>query len=416
MAKAMTGPDSIRHNSHILNIRPAARSLVTRMDAQIRALAPQKPLYVFDADRLAQSYRRFCAYFGGDVAYAVKCNPHPAVLQVLAEEGIAAFDVASIGEIRAARAANPQAKLFFMHPVKAPEAIAEAYHEYGVRAFVLDHVDELYKILRATELAQDLELFVRLGLPKNGKAALDFSSKFGALPEEAAKLLQACRPVCCKLGLAFHVGTQNSDTGAYARAVGVAAEVMRAADVAVDVLDLGGGFPARYLERTPSLNAIFREIHSAVMLHGLQHIQLMAEPGRVLVADCMSLIVRVEQRRGDLLYINDGVYGGLFDAGPSLRWRYPVRRIARDDGQAESGMTTAFRFAGPTCDSIDMMDGPFMLPDEIKAGDWIEIKQAGAYSQCLRTDFNGFGEAGFLVINTSTRRPVKPVKQRKRTK
>ncbi|TNE30178.1 MAG: type III PLP-dependent enzyme [Alphaproteobacteria bacterium] len=413
MAKAM---DDIRQTSPLLNARPAARVSVPRVDAQIKALAPQQPLYVFDAARLAQSYRRFAASFGGEIAYAVKCNPHPAVLEVLAAEGIAAFDVASLAEIRAARAAAPQAKLFFMHPVKAPEDIAAAYHDYGVRAFVLDHVDELYKILRATELAQDLELFVRLGLPKNGKAALDFSSKFGALPEEAAALLQACRPVCRKLGLAFHVGTQNTDTGAYARAVAVAAGVIATADVSVDILDLGGGFPARYLERTPSLPAIFHEIRSALLLHNLQHMQLMAEPGRALVADCMSLIVRVEQRRGDLLYINDGVYGGLFDAGPSLRWRYPVRRIARDGGQTESGVTTAFRFAGPTCDSIDMMEGPFILPDEIKAGDWIEIKQAGAYSQCLRTDFNGFGAAGFLVLNMPGARPVKPIKQRKQNK
>ncbi|MBL1146219.1 MAG: type III PLP-dependent enzyme [Pseudomonadota bacterium] len=411
MAKA----NDILRNPHILTTRPAARTPVTRRDAQIKALAPQKPLYVFDPVRLAQSYRRFATSFGGEIAYAVKCNPHPAVLQLLAEEGIAAFDVASLAEIRAARAAAPQAKLFFMHPVKAPEDIAAAYHDYGVRAFVLDHVDELYKILRATELAQDLELFVRLALPKNGKAALDFSSKFGAQPEEAAVLLEACRPVCRKLGLAFHVGTQNTDIGAYARAVGVAADVIRSANVTVDVLDLGGGFPACYLERTPSLNAIFREIRAAVLTHGLHHMELMAEPGRALVADCMSLIVRVEQRRGDLLYINDGVYGGLFDAGPSLRWRYPVRRISRDK-DAETGVTTAFRFAGPTCDSIDMMDGPFMLPDEIKAGDWIEIKQAGAYSQCLRTDFNGFGDAGFLVLDMPGESPVKPVKQRKQTK
>lgn len=413
MAKAITGTDDILRNPRIPG---SLRTPAPRIDAQIRALAPQKPLYVFDAGRLAQSYRRFCAGFGGEVAYAVKCNPHPAVLQVLAEEGIAAFDVASIAEIRAARAAAPQAKLFFMHPVKAPEDIAAAYYDYGVRAFVLDHVDELYKILRATELAQDLELFVRLGLPKNGKAALDFSSKFGALPDEAAALLKACRPVCRKLGLAFHVGTQNTDTGAYARAVAVAAAVINTADVPVDVLDLGGGFPARYLERTPSLSAIFQEIRSALLLHNLHHMQLMAEPGRALVADCMSLIVRVEQRRDDLLYINDGVYGGLFDAGPSLRWRYPVRRIAREAGQTETGITTDFRFAGPTCDSIDMMEGPFILPDEIRAGDWIEIRQAGAYSQCLRTDFNGFGEAGFLALDMPGQRPVKPLKQRKQTK
>ncbi|TVQ85451.1 MAG: type III PLP-dependent enzyme [Micavibrio sp.] len=377
-------------------------------DMQIRALAPQKPLYIFDAARLAENYRGFAAVCGGETAYAVKCNPHPAVLRTLSAAGASAFDVASLAEIRAVRAANPQAKLYFMHPVKAPEAIAEAYTVWGVRAFVLDHIDELYKILRETALAPDLELFVRMALPKNGAAALDFSSKFGATPDEAAKLLEACRPVCRRLGLAFHTGTQNTDTGTYTRAVAAAADVIAKSGVPVDALDAGGGFPANYTGRVAAPAEIFAALHTALAENGLDDLDLITEPGRVLVADTTALIVRVEQRRGDLLYLNDGVYGGLFDAGPQLRWRYPVRHIPREDGTPVSGHRTNFRFAGPTCDSIDMMDGPFPLPDNIKTGDWIEIGQAGAYSQSLRTDFNGFGTADFICAGSLPRKTKKP--------
>lgn len=366
------------------------------VDDAVLAFQPNLPLYITRPESLAQTAKDFVAQFPGDVVYAVKCNPEKHVLQTLAKSGIRSFDVASLEEIRAVKVVAPKAKLFYMHPVKAPEAIREAYFKHGVRAFVLDSHDELYKIMRETDLAQDLELFVRMALPKNKKALIDFSNKFGAFPEEAAELLGLCRSVSVKLGLCLHVGTQSTDPAVYKRAIKIAATVIKASGVKVDVLDVGGGFPVEYPgQPVPALSAFIDAIKDALRKHRLAAMELICEPGRALVAQSGSLIVRVEGRRDDMLFINDGTYGGLFDAGAQLRGRYPVRRIAEVNSDAP---LQGFRFAGPTCDSIDMMNGPFMLPADIKAGDWIEIGQTGAYSIAMRSNFNGFGAADRLIL------------------
>lgn len=367
-------------------------------DELVASLKPAQPLYVLRPELLARAAKEFTSLFPGEVMYAVKCNPERTVLQTLYKNGVKSFDVASIEEARLARRAAPKAKLYFMHPVKSPEAIREAYAVHGVRAFVLDTQEELYKILQETDLAPDLELFVRLSLPKNGSAAIDFRAKFGVLPEDAPVLLQKCRPVAAKLGICFHVGTQTVNPGVYARAVNIAADVMMKSGVTVDVLDVGGGFPATYPGQAapPPLTQFMKSITGALKKCGLSGIPLLAEPGRALVANSTSLVVRVEQRRGDLLYINDGTYGGLFDAGRWLNLRYPVRMI-RPAGES-SAEILPFRFAGPTCDSLDMMAGPFDLPADIKTGDWIEIGNTGAYSRGLRGNFNGFGGSQTVAL------------------
>jgi ornithine decarboxylase len=358
----------------------------------VRSIAPERPLYLTWPERLADNARQFLTQFPGETVYATKCNADKTVIQTLYKAGIRAFDVASIDEVRLVRKVAPRAKLYFMHTIKSPEAITEAYKVHGVRAFVLDSMDELYKIMRATELAQDLELFVRLALPKNSKAAIDFSSKFGALPYDASELLKACRPVATRLGLCLHVGTQTSDPAAYKRAVKVANRVIRASKVTLDVLDIGGGFPVQYPgQAIPPFADYVDTIMTALRTEKLDHLPLMCEPGRALVATAGSLVVRVEARKGDLLHINDGTYGGLFDAGSTIRGRFATRAIAGPANQTRKGEEMGFRFAGPTCDSIDMMKGPFMLPNDVVAGDWIEIQSMGAYSAAMRSDFNGFG-------------------------
>jgi len=356
----------------------------------VRSIAPSRPLYLTWPERLADNARAFLTQFPGETIYATKCNADKAVISALYRAGIRSFDVASIDEVRMVRKLAPKAKLYFMHTIKSPEAITEAYKAHGVRAFVLDSMDELYKIMRATELAQDLELYVRLALPKNSKALIDFSAKFGALPYDAADLLKACRPVAQRLGLCLHVGTQTTDTKAYTRAIKVARRVLRASQVAVDVLDVGGGFPVQYPGMpVPPLSDFVDAIKAALKAEKMDHIPLMCEPGRALVATAGSLVVRVEAKKGNLLHINDGTYGGLFDAGSQVKGRFAVSAIAPKGER--TGEMTAYRFAGPTCCSIDMMKGPFMLPADIVAGDWIEIQTMGAYSQSIRSDFNGFG-------------------------
>lgn len=371
------------------------------VDALVARLRPSLPLYVTRQDKLQAKAREFINLFPGQVMYAIKCNPAKEVLQTLSRSGIGVFDVASLEEIALVRRYAPRAKMYFMHPIKSPEAIRAAYFDYGIRAFSLDTQEELYKILRETDLASDLELFVRLALPKNKSAGTDFSCKFGAPPEETAALLRQAKAVSAALGLCFHVGTQTTDPAAFRRGVRKAADVLRMANVTVDALDVGGGFPAVYEnENHPSLSAYMQEIKSAVEDCGLSGIPLLCEPGRAMVADAGVLIARVEQRRGNLLYLNDGTYGGLFDAGPMLRTKFPVRLIRNGD-RAVDKKQTDFRFAGPTCDSLDMMDGPFNLPDDVRTGDWIEFRNAGSYSMALRSNFNGFGKADSVFLKAS---------------
>ncbi len=380
------------------NFHPAQARHIGTIEELVAELRPVLPLYVLRPEILAQKAQEFKALFPGDVMYAVKVNPEKLVLQTLHRNGINAFDVASIEEVRLTARAAPKAKLYFMHPVKSPEAIREAYAAYGVRAFVLDTQDELYKILQATDLAPDLELFVRIGLPKNESAAIDFSAKFGASPEDAVLLLRQARAVSTKLGLCFHIGSQTLDPRAYEKAIGISAKAIADSGVKVDVLDIGGGFPAAYPgEAPPPLTRYMKAIAEAIRKNGLEDLPLLSEPGRVLVAPAGSLVVRVEQRRGDLLYINDGTYGGLFDAGPPLNTKFPVRALRPDKPKGKAPLAP-FRFAGPTCDSLDMMPGPFMLPDDMATGDWIEIQNLGAYSITIRGNFNGFGKCATAAL------------------
>lgn len=363
----------------------------------IRKRKPAKPLHVLQPAVIEAAARRFMDAFPGKAMFAVKTNPHESVIAALVKAGVSAFDAASIAEVRLVRAHAPKAEIYFMHPVKTPEAIREAYYRYGVRHFVLDCEDELYKIIRETGLATDLKLHVRLALPKNKGATIDLSSKFGATPMETAELLRKCRTVSEKLGLCFHVGTQISDATVFTQALLLAKSVIADSGVKVDMLDVGGGFPVFYTgENVPSIQTCMDVIRKGVRKAGLEHLELLAEPGRCLVAEGGKLVARVELRKGNLLYLNEGTYGGLFDAGPLLGTRFPVHAV-RGEGVFEGG-TIDFRLAGPTCDSLDMMEGPFTLPADIRMGDWIVFENTGAYSQTMRTDFNGFGKCDTILL------------------
>jgi ornithine decarboxylase len=331
------------------------------------------------------------------VLYAVKCNAEPRVLRALWKGGVRHFDCASPAEISLVRQMFPEAAIHYMHPVKARPAIREAWHAHGVRDFVFDGAEELAKIVAETggEGAPGRGLLVRLAVANGG--AYDLTGKFGAEPAEAARLLRAARPLAARLGLCFHVGSQCLDPAAYAHALAVAAEVVGASGVPVDVIDVGGGFPVSYPDVTPPpLAAYFAEIEGAVARLGLSGVERWAEPGRALVASGTSVVVQVQLRRGDALYVNDGVYGSLSDAG-APRFRFPARLIREEDAAAD-GQLRGFRLFGPTCDSADRMDGPFLLPADVGEGDWIEIGQLGAYGAALRTGFNGFDRARLVEV------------------
>lgn len=367
-------------------------------------LKPAAPLYLTYPGRVAANVARFLGAFPGTTMYAVKCNPDRGVLTEMIRAGLRTFDCASIDEIRLVRKVAPRAKIYFMHPVKAREAIREAYFKHNVRAFVLDCADELYKILHETDLAGDLELFVRVAIPKGAGVGVNLSGKFGAAPDIAAELLRLCRPVATKLGVSFHVGSQCTDTMRYAFAVDLAARAIAASDVKVEMIDVGGGFPMND-GHAPALQNYVDAIIAQMHTHGLADFELLCEPGRALVADTASLVVRVEQRRGDRLYINDGVYGNLVELGPSCNLVLPHQliRIAKSpvaetaEGMANKKM--AFSLAGPTCDSYDMMAGPFTLPIDAREGDYIQIDMIGAYGTSSQTRFNGFGAVINIAVN-----------------
>lgn len=365
----------------------------------VKALKPSIPLYVYSPENLATNAQVFLKQFPGEVAYALKSNPDKLVINTLYRAGLRAFDVASIEEVRLVRRCAPKSRIYFMHPVKSPEAIGEAYRQHGVRAFVLDYKDELYKIMRNTDLAQDLELFVRLALPKNETASIDFSCKFGAELADAVELLKMCRPVAARLGVCLHVGHQTTDPAAFNKALAMIKQVVDLSGVQVDVLDIGGGFPVAYPgQDVPDLTVFIDTIKQGVKEHGLENMALMCEPGRSMVGNGASLIARVEGRRGNMLYLNDGIFGGLFDAGPAMGWAFETTAIPATPQKSCKAPLEAFGFFGPTCDSTDQMNGPFMLPGDIAEGDWIEIKNLGGYSSCMRSNFNGFGASNKVLL------------------
>lgn len=374
------------------------------VDQVVAAERPAEPIHCLRPHVIATHARAFRAAFPGTVLYAVKCNPDPAVLRAVWAGGVRHFDCASAAEVGLVRTMFPAASIHFMHPVKSRPAIRDAWERQGVSDFVLDSEDELRKILEETGAVGALRspdgqtgrgLFVRLALPK-GNALYDLSGKFGAPPEEVVALLRAARPHARRLGLHFHVGSQCMEPDAYGRALALAGAVIREAAVTVDAIDIGGGFPVSYPDVTPPpLEAFIASIKAALNSLALPgRTELWAEPGRALVAGGASVILQVQLRRGHALYVNDGVYGSLSDAGVP-GFRFPVRLV----GRQSAAMLQAFELFGPTCDSADRMHGPFLLPSEIREGDWIEVGQLGAYGAALRTAFNGFDRARMVEVS-----------------
>jgi ornithine decarboxylase len=358
------------------------------------ASRPVQPVTLIRPHAARRAARFFAEKFPGRSLYAVKANPSPELLRVLWDSGITHYDVASIAEVRLVAETLPEAVQCFMHPVKAEEAIAEAY-KLGVRTFSLDTLEELEKIVRATGGAEDLNLCVRIRVSSD-HSKLSLAAKFGAEPDEMKALLLATRQVADALGICFHVGSQAMTPAAYGEAMErVRAAIVEAA-VTVDIVDVGGGFPSVYPGmEPPPLEAYFELISRAFESLPISYsAELWCEPGRALSAEYASVLVRVEKRRGDQLYINDGAYGALFDAA-HIGWRFPVRLVREQDSDVRD---MAFSFYGPTCDDLDHMAGPFDLPADVRAGDYIEIGMLGAYGCAMRTGFNGFGAVARVEV------------------
>ena len=356
----------------------------------VNQLKPDKPIYCIRKNSILSASRYFQNNFPGKVLYAVKTNPHPLVIKTLIKSGIDQFDVASIEEIKAVRKFSQSAKCLYMHTVKSRESISEAYFKYGIKSFSLDTKDELIKIIESTSNAKDLELFVRVSV-SNEHAEIDLSKKFGALSSEAAGLLRLIRQHSKKIGLSFHVGSQCMHPISYAKGITEIGNIIKKTKINPDYINVGGGFPTIYPDLIPqSLNNYLKEIKKGLENLKMDKLpEIICEPGRALVAESGSTIVRVNLRKKQKLYISDGTYGSLFDAGtPNIV--FPSKMIKDSSNKIISKKLTAFNFYGPTCDSMDYMKGPFLLPNNIKENDYIELGQLGSYGLTFRTQFNGF--------------------------
>ena len=357
----------------------------------VRVLRPEQPVALVRPERVSVAATWFQENFPGEVLFAVKANPSVWALDAMYKAGQRWFDVASLKEVELIAKRYPDATLAYMHPVKSRAAIERAYFKYGVKIFVLDCEAELHKILEATDFAKDLTLVVRMAVSNDG-ASMPLSGKFGCTGEEAALLLLQARYHADELGVSFHVGSQCMDPGAFRNAIGTVSEVIREAAVTVDIVDVGGGFPVNYPGLTPPDWQVYVDVivDAFEEMPVLENADLWCEPGRALVADSTSILTKVELVKGDEAHINDGAYGNLFDAA-HCGWKYPIR-VHRADGVL-SDQTDSFTLYGPTCDSIDTLDGAFELPVDLSEGDYIEFGMLGAYGVAMASQFNGFGKS-----------------------
>lgn len=364
----------------------------------VAKLRPDVPVAANRPHVVKRAAKWFLRNFAGDILYAVKANPSVWVLDTLWEAGVRNFDVASINEIQLIYNRFKGANLAFMHPVKNRNAIARAYHEFGVRTFSLDSMAELEKIREATGYANDLNLLIRLSV-SNTSSSISLDGKFGIKGDEAVELLRAARAVTREdLGICFHVGSQCMDPHAYVRAMDAAKSLIIQAGVVIDILDVGGGFPVNYRGINPPdmkqyMSLIAQKFESMPVT---ENCSLWCEPGRALVAEATSIITRVELVKGDMVYLNDGAYGNLFDA-THVQWPFETRHIRADD--TLQGKMKPFKLYGPTCDSIDALQTEYYLHEDVKEGDYIEFMMLGAYGVAMTTGFNGFGETLEVISN-----------------
>ena len=354
----------------------------------VNTLKPEYPVYCIRLQSIKTSIEFFKKNFSGRILYAVKTNPNEKILKSIVDNGIENFDVASINEVRLVKKIDPKVKIYFMHTIKNRESIKEAYYQYSVKDFALDSKDELLKILQMTNNAKDLNLYVRIAV-SNEHAEIDLSRKFGALPSEALGLLRLCREHGKRVGLSFHVGSQCMDKISFSKGIAEIGNIIKKTKIVPDVINVGGGFPSIYPDLKPEpLENYLAEIKKSLNNLKLPKMpEIFCEPGRAIVAESGSTIVKILLRKKQKLYINDGTYGTLFDAGVP-NFVFPSKMIT--DGRIISKKLTSFNFYGPTCDSLDYMKGPFLLPNNIKEGDYIELGQLGAYGATFRTKFNGF--------------------------
>ncbi len=361
---------------------------------------PREPVYALYPRRISRAVKTFMTGFPGTTMYAVKANPAPPLLDLIYKAGLRDFDTASLPEVKLIAGRFKDARCHFMAPIRIRGTTGEAYRKYGVTSFVIDDERELQRLIEETGITTPSErkrvkVFVRLSTPVDG-AFLELSSKFGLDAGEGGALLKKVAAAGFVPALTFHVGSLCIRPMAYRQALEICRDAVNASDVELGGFDVGGGFPAPYPGvPAPSLDEYFYAIREArKTLRLSKKADLFCEPGRAICAEGISVITQVIRRKNDRLYLNDGVYGS-FDEMTLPDWNidYP-RRVYMRTGAGKvvevGGPRRPFRIYGPTCDTLDKMPRPILLPQNLGDEDWIEFGMLGAYSCALRTGFNGF--------------------------
>jgi ornithine decarboxylase len=361
----------------------------------LRTQQPENPVMFFAPTVLQATAKRFLDGFPGLVTYAVKSNPDEMVIQNLVAAGVTGFDVASPFEIEMIGRLAPGAARHYNNPVRSRAEIAYAV-EQGVTSFSVDSHSELAKLAEIVP-AQGAEVSVRFKLPVKG-SAYNFGAKFGATAEEAVLILKEAAEYGFTPSITFHPGTQVNDLTLWQQFIDKAAWISREAGVKIARLNVGGGFPSHRTSADQlTLEQIFAAIDAATAAaFGADRPSLVCEPGRAMCAEAFATAAKVKGiRDGNHVFLNDGVYGTLFEM-PMIGM---IDRIVALSSEAEplTGELQPKICFGPTCDSVDRLPGEIMLPSDLEEGDYILFYGMGAYSTVTNTRFNGFGE---LTIGT----------------
>ncbi len=356
------------------------------------------PLLVLQPHLVARRYRELAARLPGlRLHYAVKACPHPIVLTTIALCG-GGFDVATSAEVALLQQLGlPMQRCIHTHPIKKPNDIDVAYAA-GIRTFVVENPCEIEKFAGRPA---DIELLVRLAF-RNPAAKSDLSSKFGVEPADAELVVKHVIAAGVRFaGFSFHVGSQGPSPDPYGAALrgtlGLVAHIADTLGVHTRVIDIGGGFPVSYREPMPTIDAISDVIDDALG-RDRDHFTLLAEPGRFLAADCMTLltgVVGTAERDGQLWhYLDDGLYGSYSnvmteDVHPPIL----ALRELTDSGASELEPVT---LAGPTCDSADVVARDYPMP-ALEVGDVLVSPMMGAYTSVTSSRFNGIAATPIVM-------------------
>lgn len=353
----------------------------------VRQAAAQKytrPFLILDTAIVREKLRRFRAAMPRvRPHFAVKANPDRRVVKILAQEG-AGFEIASPAELDILLDLGvPAAEVFYSNPVKARAAVSYAAAK-GMQWFVVDSVDEL---LRIHAVKSDARLYLRIATPNIG-ADWPLSGKFGVGAGETREIIAAAASLKADLaGVTFHAGSQCRNPENWRVGIEKARstfDAMLKAGLKPRLLDIGGGFPVRHVKPIPAVEVIAAVVNEALKMFP-EDVQVIAEPGRYLVSDAGYFVCRVlgtATRAGKRwMHLDAGMFGGVIESAEGLKYKIRTDRAGPD---------VPWNVAGPTCDSVDVVLRDELLPSDLQEGDFVYLRNAGAYTTVYASQFNGF--------------------------